>query len=138
MKNLGLDVAKAAITVAMSSSREEETEQIEVFREKSIRSAGVDIGGNLIDSIPKIIERAVIASRRSGITTECFAHDGAVAGAAREAIMQVYPKASGLNVGGKLSIARMGGHLTVCIFMNVGLMHLNEVVVGMGHRSISD
>jgi hypothetical protein len=138
VENLGLEVAKAAITVAMSSSREEEAEHIERFREKSISAAGVDIGGNLIDSIPKIIERAVIASRRSGITVECFAHDGAVAGAAREAIVQVYPKASGLNVGGKLSIARLGGHLTVCIFMNVGLLHLNEVVVGMGHRSISD
>lgn len=138
MKDLGLDVAKAAITVAMSSSREEETECIEKYKGLGIKSAGVDIGGNLIDSIPKIIERAVVASRRSGITTECFAHDGAVAGAAREAIVQVYSKANGLNVGGKLSIARMGGHLTVCIFVNVGLLHLNEVVVGMGHRSISD
>ncbi|OHW61602.1 HutP [Andreesenia angusta] len=138
MKDLGLEVAKAAITVAMSSSREEEAECIERFRSQGIKSAGVDIGGNLIDSIPKIIERAVVASRRSGITTECFAHDGAVAGAAREAVVQVYPKANGLNVGGKLSIARLGGHLTVCIFVNVGLLHLNEVVVGMGHRSISD
>lgn len=138
MKDLGLEVAKAAITVAMSSSREEETECIERFKNQGIKSAGVDIGGNLIDSIPKIIERAVVASRRSGITTECFAHDGAVAGAAREAVVQVYPKANGLNVGGKLSIARLGGHLTVCIFVNVGLLHLNEVVVGMGHRSVSD
>lgn len=138
MKDLGLEVAKAAITVAMSSSREEEAECIERFKGQGIKSAGVDIGGNLIDSIPKIIERAVVASRRSGITTECFAHDGAVAGAAREAVVQVYPKANGLNVGGKLSIARLGGHLTVCIFVNVGLLHLNEVVVGMGHRSISD
>lgn len=136
--DIGLEVAKAAIIVAMSSTREEEDMHIEKFKKDSILSAGVNIGGNLIDSIPKIIERAVVASRRSGITKECFVHDGAVAGAAREALVQVYPKASGLNVGGKLSIARKQGHLSVCIFMNIGLLHLNEVVVGMGHRSISD
>ncbi|MEL5900420.1 hut operon positive regulator HutP, partial [Clostridium sporogenes] len=24
----------------------------------------------------------------------------------------------------------------VCIFMSIGLLHLNEVVIGLGHRSI--
>lgn len=138
MSDIGLEAAKAAIRLAMSSDRGEEKSLIEEFRKKGIHSVGVDIGGNLIDSIPKIIERAVVASRRAGVTKECLAHDGAVAGATREAIVQVHPKANGLNVGGKLSVARLGGHLSVCIFVNVGILHLNEVVVGMGHRSVSD
>ena len=131
-----MQVAKSAIKIAMSS-REEEVELIKEFRKENILGAGVDIGGDLISSIPKIIERAVVASRRSGVTTESFVQDGAVAGATREAIMQVHSKAMGLNIGGKIGIARCKGHLTVCIFISVGLLHLNEVVVGVGHRSIS-
>jgi len=50
--------------------------------------------------------------------------------------MQVAAKANGLNVGGKIGIARYGEHLSVCIFMSIGLLHLNEVVIGIGHRSI--
>ena len=137
MKDIGVQVAKSAIKIAMSS-REEEVELIKEFRSEDIIGAGVDIGGDLISSIPKIIERAVVASRRSGVTKECFAQDGAVAGATREAIMQVSSKAMGLNIGGKIGIARCKGHLTVCIFMSVGLLHLDEVVVGIGHRSISE
>jgi hypothetical protein len=101
-------------------------------------TAAVDVGGNLIESIPKIIERAIIASRRTGVIKECHVHDGAVAGATREAMMQVLTKASGLNVGGKIGIARCGEHLAVSIFMSIGLLHLNEVVIGLGHRSIPD
>ncbi|NFE50896.1 hut operon positive regulator HutP, partial [Clostridium botulinum] len=26
--------------------------------------------------------------------------------------------------------------ISVCIFMSIGLLHLNEVVIGLGHRSI--
>ncbi|NLZ35178.1 MAG: hut operon positive regulator HutP, partial [Clostridiales bacterium] len=26
----------------------------------------------------------------------------------------------------------------VCIFLSVGLLHLNEVVIGLGHRAIPD
>ena len=128
----GIEVAKSAIKLAMSS-REEERVLIREFKERGIICAGVDIGGDLVSSIPKIIERAVVASRKCGVIVEGFAQDGAVAGATREAIVQVSPKATGLNVG----IARSGGNLTVCIFVSVGLLHLNEAVVGIGHRSIS-
>ncbi len=132
----GIEVAKSAIKLAMSS-REEERVLIREFKERGIICAGVDIGGDLVSSIPKIIERAVVASRKCGVIVEGFAQDGAVAGATREAIVQVSPKATGLNVGGKVGIARSGGNLTVCIFVSVGLLHLNEAVVGIGHRSIS-
>lgn len=132
----GIEVAKAAIKISMSD-REEEKEMISKFKENGIVCAGVDIGGDLVSSIPKIIERAVVAARRCGVIKEGFAQDGAVAGATREAIVQVSPKATGLSVGGKVGIARSGGNLTVAIFVSVGLLHLNEAVVGIGHRSLS-
>ncbi len=138
MKWESTDVARASVEIALTSSRSAEEKMILEFKNKKIKTAAVDVGGNLIDSIPKIIERAIIASRRSGVTKECHVHDGAVAGAAREAIMQVATKANGLNVGGKVGIARYGEHLSVCIFMSIGLLHLNEVVIGLGHRSLPD
>lgn len=138
MKWDSMDVARASIEIAITSSRGAEEQLINEFKNKEIRGAAVDIGGNLINSIPKIIERAIVASRRSGITKENHVHDGAVAGATREAIMQVATKANGLNVGGKIGIARYGEHISVCIFMSIGLLHLNEVVIGLGHRSLPD
>lgn len=137
MKWGSADVAKAAVEMAISS-RESEEKLVGDFKTKGIITAAVDVGGNLLESIPKIIERAIIASRRTGVIKECHVHDGAVAGAAREAIMQVSAKANGLSVGGKIGIARCGEHLAVCIFMSIGLLHLNEVVIGLGHRSIPD
>ena len=38
--------------------------------------------------------------------------------------------------GGKIGVARSGEHVAVAVFFTVGLVHLNEVVVGMGHRAI--
>ncbi|QEK10931.1 hut operon positive regulator HutP [Crassaminicella thermophila] len=138
MKWDSIDVARASVEIAMSSSRNVEDKLVEAFKSKGIKTVAVDIGGNLIASIPKIIERAIVSSRRTGVIKESHVHDGAVAGAAREAIMQVAAKASGLNVGGKIGIARYKEHLSVCIFMSIGLLHLNEVVIGLAHRSIPD
>jgi hypothetical protein len=129
------DVAKISIKLAISS-REEEEKLTAELREKGILTVAVDVGGNINNSIPKIIERALVASKRSGVICDCHVHDGAVAGAARDAIMQIAARANGLNVGGKIGIARHGEHLSVCIFMSIGLLHLNEVVIGIGHRSI--
>lgn len=131
------DIAKASIQMAISSRSTEES-LIEDFKERGISAVAVDIGGNLIASIPKIIERALVASKRNGLIKDYHVHDGAVAGATREALAQVAAKANGLNVGGKIGIARHGEHLSVCIFMSIGLLHLNEVVIGLGHRSIPD
>ena len=41
-----------------------------------------------------------------------------------------------MNVGGKLAIARNGDHLAVAVFFGIGLLHLNEVAVGLGHRVV--
>lgn len=131
------DVAKASIRLAISSRASEET-IIKELRSKKIYSAAVDIGGDFNSSIPKIIERAVVASKRSGITKECHVHDGAVIGATKEALMQIAMKANGYNIGGKIGIARSGEHLSVCIFMSMGVLYLNDVVIGLAHRSIPD
>lgn len=138
MKNIGLDVAKAAIKISMTQNREEEIKLIEELKNDGIKTTAVDIGGKFIDIVPKIIERMVVASRRADVTVECFSHDGAVAGATREAIGQIHSKASGFSIGGKVGLARQGGHLTVAIFVNIGLLHLDEVVIGLGHRSLSN
>ena len=131
-----LDVAKAAIKVSMTGSRTEEEEVVRELKEQGIHATAVDIGGNLIQSIPKIIERAIIASRKTHVTKESFVLDGAVAGATRDAIMQVSMKATGLNAGGKIAIARCGENLKDCIFLSIGLLHLDDVVIGLAHRSV--
>lgn len=136
MKNLSLKVAKAAIQVAMTESRDEEREWIEKFKNDGIFTVAVDIGGDLLETIQKVIERAVIASKRTGLIPEEHVFEGAVAGAAREAIAQVVHKGIGLNAGGKIGIARSGEHLSCCIFMSVGLLHLNDVAIGLAHRPI--
>lgn len=131
-----LDVAKAAIKVSMTGSRAEEEQVLSELKAQGIHATAVDIGGNLIQSIPKIIERAIIASRKTHVIKESFVLDGAVAGATRDAIMQVSMKATGLNAGGKIAIARCGENLTVCIFLSIGLLHLDDVVIGLAHRSV--
>ena len=132
-----VDIAKSSINMSISSIAEEER-LIEEFKKDTVLAVAVDIGGNLNTSIPKIIERALVASKRTGIIKDCHIHDGAVAGATREAIMQVSNKANGLNVGGKIGVARQGEHISVCIFLSIGVLHLNEVVIGLGHRSIAN
>lgn len=132
-----LDVAKAAITLAISSRTSEES-IIKDLKKRGILSAAVDIGGDFNSSIPKIIERAVVASKRSGVIKECHVHEGAVIGATREALMQIGLKANGYNIGGKIGVARAGEHLSVCIFMSMGLLYLNDIVIGLAHRAIPD
>ena len=41
-------------------------------------------------------------------------------------------KAVGFNVGGKIGIARCQEHLSVCIFLTIGMFRLDEVVIGLG------
>ena len=46
-------------------------------------------------------------------------------------------KAIGLSVGGKIGIARYHDHLSIAVFLGIGLLHLDEVAVGLAHRTIS-
>ena len=131
-----VDVARVAIRLALTPSREAEEKYIASLSEAGVKAVAVDIGGDIIGSIHIVIERAILASRKAGITKENHVQDGAIAGAAREAVAQIAEKAIGLNGGGKIAIARSGEHLSVSIFMSIGLLHLNDVVIGLGHRSV--
>ncbi|HKM39761.1 MAG TPA: HutP family protein, partial [bacterium] len=78
----------------------------------------------------------VVAAKREGLIAEEEGAEGGVAGAAREALSQLMPKALGLNMGGKIGIARLDEHVVVVIFCSIGLLHLNEVAFGLGHRAV--
>lgn len=131
-----IDVAKIAVKMALST-RSEELELKQTYAKMHVKVAAVDFGGDFINSIKKIIERAVVAAKREGvIEEETHVLEGAVVGATREALSQVMQKALGLNVGGKIGIARWGEHISVAMFFGVGFLNLNEVVIGLGHRSI--
>lgn len=128
--------ASAVIMMALTESREEEALLKEKFLSEGIIATAVDFGGEFISSVPKIIERAIIASQKAGIINDVHKEEGAVAGAAREAVSQISQKAIGLNVGGKIAVARFEDHLSVCIYFGIGLLNLNEIAIGLGHRAI--
>lgn len=129
-------IATTAIQMALSDSREEENILKIKFQELGIRTAAVDYGGEYITSIKKIVERAVVAAKREGVIKETHTDEGAIAGATREALSQIMPKAIGLNVGGKIGIARQNDHVSVAVFFGIGLLHLDEVGIGLGHRAV--
>lgn len=130
-------VATAAVKMALTMSRAEEGLLKKSLQEElAIKAVAVDYGGEFITSAAKIVERAVVAAKREGVIKDSHADEGAVAGAAREALTQIMPKALGLNVGGKIGIARHGDHISVAIFFGIGLLHLDEVAIGLGHRAV--
>jgi hypothetical protein len=131
-----VDVARSAVQLAITPNRAAEERYIVKLAEKDILGVAIDVGGDIVNSVHVVIERAILASRKTGLTKENHVQDGAIAGAAREAIMQIATKATGLNGGGKIAVCRHQEHLSVCIFMSIGLLHLNEVVIGLGHRSL--
>lgn len=130
------DVARAAIEMSMSRTREEELLMKKALALEGVQTAAADFGGEFVPSIVKIVERAVVASRREGLIGESHLEEGGVAGAAREALNQITPKALGMNVGGKIGIARFQDHVAVAVFFGIGLGHLDEICVGLGHRAI--
>ena len=130
------DVARAAIEMSMSRSREEEALIQKTLALENIQTAATDFGGEFVLSILKIVERAVVAARREGLIGESHLEEGGVAGAAREALNQITPKALGMSVGGKVGIARFHDHVAVAVFFGIGLGHLDEICIGLGHRAI--
>lgn len=132
-----IDVGRAALRMAITETRQDEQETRQVFSKRNIKTVAVDFGGELIPSIKKIIERAVVAAQRQGLVPSNHIGEGAVAGATRGALEQILLKAAGLSVGGKIGIARHGEHLCVAIYFGVGVLNLNEVATGLAHRSIS-
>lgn len=130
-------VARVALEMALTENREQEKEYKAKYVREGIKTAAVDHGGDFITSVNKITERAVVAAKREGVIREIHAEEGAVAGATREALSQIMNKAIGLNVGGKIGMARHEDHISVAVFFGVGLLHLDEVAVGLGHRAVS-
>lgn len=130
------DISRIAIQMSLSKDRDEENRLKEEFLKVGVHTAAVDYGGEFVSSITKIIERCIVAAKREGVIKDTHAEEGAVAGAAHEAFSQMMSKAMGLNIGGKIGIARYNDHICVALFFGIGLLHLDEVGIGLGHRAI--
>lgn len=137
MDNFGSkEISKYAIKLAMTADRDEEKELRDTMGKQGLKGVAIDFGGEFSTSVTKILERAVVASKREHVIGDSHSEEGAVAGACHEAITQIISKSIGLNVGGKIGIARADSHISVCVFFAVGLLNLNDVVIGLGHRAI--
>ena len=130
------EVASAAVKMALTASRDEEASFKAQMSKENMLCCAVDFGGDFISSVNKIVERTVVGAKREKLIVASHLEEGAVAGAAREAMSAVMTKAIGLNAGGKIGIARYKEHIAVCIFCEIGLLHLNEIAIGLGHRVI--
>lgn len=128
--------ASAAIKMSLTETREEESLLKENFMLEGIKTAAVNFGGEYLHSAGKVVERAIVAAKREGIIKDTHPEEGAIAGATREALSQIMPKALGFNIGGKIGIARVSDHVSVSVFFGVGLVHLDEVAIGLGHRAV--
>lgn len=133
---LSRSVARGAIRMALTEGRDEEKALKEVLASHGIYASGVDYGGEFASTVRRMIERAVVSAKREGVISGSHAEEGAVAGAAHEAIQQLLPKALGLNVGGKIGIARGGDHIAVAMYVGIGLLHLDDVAISVGHRAV--
>ncbi|MBO8141571.1 MAG: HutP family protein [Firmicutes bacterium] len=131
------EVARAALRMALSADHAEERHEQRALLARGIRATAVDFGGDFTGSVRRVIERAVVAAKREGVIAATHAEEGAVAGAAHEALVQAGHKAAGLSVGGKVGVARRDDHIAVAIFLGIGLLHLDEVAVGLAHRAVS-
>ena len=128
------DVARAAIRMALSENRSDENELREKLAKSGIRAVAVNFGGKFLDIIPKIYESAIVAAQRQHVISDTHVGDGSVVGAMESAIEQIKLMAMGMNLGGKIGIARWQEHLCVGVFVEVGVLHFNEVTLGMAHR----
>ncbi len=132
------DVGRAAIRMALTETRAEENALREELLKQEIVSVAVNFGGRFIDILPKLYESAIVAAQRQGVISDTHVGDGSVLGAMESAIEQVKMKALGMNVGGKIGVARWHEHLCVAIYVGVGILHFNEVCIGMAHRVLRD
>lgn len=128
------DVARAAIRMALSENRSDENELREKLAKSGIRAVAVNFGGKFLDIIPNIYESAIVAAQRQHVISDTHVGDGSVVGAMESAIEQIKLMAMGMNLGGKIGIARWKEHLCVAVFVEVGVLHFNEVTLGMAHR----
>ena len=125
------DVGRAALRMALSETRVEESILREELAKLEIRAVAVNFGGKFLDILPKIYESAIVAAQR-------HVGDGSVLGAMESDIEQIKLKSLGMNVGGKIGVARWHEHLCVAVYVGVGVLRFNEVAVGMAHRVLRD
>ena len=85
------DVARAAIELSMTQSRDEEQRWRQTLRQQGVIGAAADFGGDFLTGIVRIVERAVVAAKREQVIGDSHLEEGGVAGAAREALNQVTP-----------------------------------------------
>lgn len=131
------EVAQAALWMATSRDYADEARLKEQLVRRGILAAAVDFGGAFSQALPQIVERAVVAAKREGLIRPVHFEEGAVAGAAHEAAMGLALKAMGFSVGGKIGLARRGEHVVVALFCAIGLGHLDDIAVSLGHRAIA-
>lgn len=130
-------VARVAVKMAVSETREVERALKKEYAKQGIKAAAVDIGGDFFKSMNKMIEQSIVAAKREGLIEEDSHHgDGSVAGAVHDALSQVATKASGMSVGGKVGLARYEDHIGVAVFLSIGLVYLDDVALGLAHRTI--
>lgn len=130
------DVGRAALRMAISETRADENALRMQLAQSGIRAVAVNFGGRFPDILPKIFESAIVAAQRQHVIADTHVGDGAVLGAVESAIEQIKLKALGMNVGGKIGIARWNEHLCVAVYVGVGVLRFNEVAVGMAHRAL--
>lgn len=130
------DVGRAALRMALSETRADENVLRGQLAQNGIRAVAVNFGGRFPDILPKIFESAIVAAQRQHVISDTHVGDGAVLGAVESAIEQIKLKALGMNVGGKIGIARWDEHLCVAVYVGVGVLRFNEVSVGMAHRAL--
>lgn len=128
------DIGRAALRMALTENRKDETALREELEKQDIHAVAVNFGGKFLDIIPKIYESAIVAAQRQNVISDTHVGDGSVVGAMESAIEQLKLKLIGMNVGGKIGIARWHEHLCVAIYVGVGVLYFNEVAVAMAHR----
>ncbi|MBQ3461668.1 MAG: hut operon positive regulator HutP, partial [Clostridia bacterium] len=88
-------VCKAAIEIALTETRDTENDKKNENMAMGIKSVAIDFGSDFFTAVPKILERAVVAAKREGVINATHAEEGAVAGAAHEALQQIVDKCVG-------------------------------------------
>ena len=129
-----IDVARAAISLAITSNTNDEAQLIAKFKDVGINGFSINIIGNIFNLIHEATKEAVLESKKMGMSQESDVEEVGIVEAIREAIMQISDKATDLKGSGKLSICRNLEYLSVCIFMKIGVLNQKEAVIGLGHR----
>lgn len=136
MERKSAEAGKLAVEVVLTRNREEEYTFINKLKKHGVLAVAIDFGGDFVKTIPKILESVVVASRRQNVIVENYLEEAAVLGAARSALEQLKMKGIGCSVGGKASVVRYGENLCVAIYMQIGIINLDDMAISLAHRAI--